>query len=729
MGIVKRLGIGAIHNLISGRGVEDCHPKSSITGLEAELTDIDGALGDLTMDIAEIATNRKLSETGDFTGTLKGVEITDVDPALSSTVNALKGSGTAAEKANLSLVNEEIATQYITETACAKDALTITNYVGTNVNIHPKVLYFANGWNGYKYWMAYTPYPDTAHENPCIAVSNDGITWTVPAGLTNPLDTPDGYTNSDTHLVFREDINTLELWWRVYNSANITNGYYRRTSTDGVTWTAKALVYDSTGRDILSPAIIYEDSKYKLWGVYAQNIVYIESADLSSWSTYVNLDIDWVGIIPRHVDMIASDLGYEFAVMAYNVGGQTAESELYYVLQREDGTFTKPRRIIPRREKPYQLGDKGIYRSSILKIDGMYNIYYTAHTNVPGTVVYDKCIALSRGRNIFGLHGYEAGSGDHANLLDVINKTFVYNPAISFSELQRIVRSGRASKIYNIGCQIRVPHETLGNLIFDIIGFDLETPTNGAYTHSLTLQIHNLLVDKVFDAPELEYALTADTVFITGKSYYTYSGGTYTLTVENTDWTAGNPIPASTYYERNNASRVTYGSNNWQQSAIRQWLNSNGAAGAWWAKQNIWDVAPSYAASYDGFLKGMDPSFLAVVGTVTKLTALNYVTDGATNGGGQKASLAEKFFLLSGEEVGLSAENSMTGGIAYPYYTGIGDEGRIKERYTDKLALSWYLRSPEAQTSQHVRYIDNTGARFGINANSSYRIAPACVIW
>src|SRR5699024_7190098 len=40
--------------------------------------------------------------------------------------------------------------------------------------IHPKVLYFPNSWNGYKYWMAFTPYTnsDIKTENPSIVASN-----------------------------------------------------------------------------------------------------------------------------------------------------------------------------------------------------------------------------------------------------------------------------------------------------------------------------------------------------------------------------------------------------------------------------------------------------------------------------------------------------------------------------------------------------------------------------
>ena len=55
----------------------------------------------------------------------------------------------------------------------ALTALCFKNYLGNTQNIHPKVLYFPEKWNGYKFWMAYTPYPKgkTDAENPCMAVT------------------------------------------------------------------------------------------------------------------------------------------------------------------------------------------------------------------------------------------------------------------------------------------------------------------------------------------------------------------------------------------------------------------------------------------------------------------------------------------------------------------------------------------------------------------------------
>ena len=103
----------------------------------------------------------------------------------------------------------------------AAEPLAIKTYDGYNQPCHPKVLYFADGWNGYRYWMAYTPYPycEDSLENPCLAVSDDGYTWFAPDGVKNPVTGyPPTFENSahysDPHLLMNGE--TMELWFR-YN--------------------------------------------------------------------------------------------------------------------------------------------------------------------------------------------------------------------------------------------------------------------------------------------------------------------------------------------------------------------------------------------------------------------------------------------------------------------------------------------------------------------------------
>ncbi|OQY38473.1 MAG: hypothetical protein B6226_03600, partial [Candidatus Cloacimonetes bacterium 4572_65] len=59
----------------------------------------------------------------------------------------------------------------------AENPLYIESYVeGSDEVVHPDVIYFAEAWNGYHYWMVFTPFPDAQaeYENPSIVCSQDG---------------------------------------------------------------------------------------------------------------------------------------------------------------------------------------------------------------------------------------------------------------------------------------------------------------------------------------------------------------------------------------------------------------------------------------------------------------------------------------------------------------------------------------------------------------------------
>lgn len=176
--------------------------------------------------------------------------------------------------------------------------LYIPSACGYYEHYHPSVVYIANGWNGYKYWMAETPYPHYSSEtgepweNPHIFCSNDGLNWIVPNGLVNPIDEKisAGYTfMSDTHLVFIPGTQTLECWYR--GSAGTTD-IIRKTSTDGVNWSPREIMIresDSTSSGIstriVSPAIIHRNNKYYMWWVAnGVGIYYAESIDGKVWT-------------------------------------------------------------------------------------------------------------------------------------------------------------------------------------------------------------------------------------------------------------------------------------------------------------------------------------------------------------------------------------------------------------------------------------------------------------
>ena len=171
------------------------------------------------------------------------------------------------------------------------------------------------------------------------------------------------------------------------------------------------------------------------------------------------------------------------------------------------------------------------------------------------------------------------------------------------------------------------------------------------------------------------------------------------------------------------SDRKDKGNNRYIHSAVRQWLNSNQPAFVW-KSQHSYDATPTDSLDlYNGagFLYRLDPELVSVLGAVNKKVARNTKTDG----GGQD-SFSDKVFLLSPVEVDLGAEGTTTGETVYPYYSGIGNAGRIKA-LADKIRY-WWLRSPIVSHSYYTRYVKTSGAWSYDNAYYAFGVSPACVI-
>ncbi len=344
-------------------------------------------------------------------------------------------------------------------------------------------------------------------------------------------------------------------------------------------------------------------------------------------------------------------------------------------------------------------------------------------------------------------------------------------PIKDWASVQSIVRMGLAPKVFAIGDQLVCNHETYGELVWDIIGFDHDVPTDSTKEHSMTIQLHNCCDALQFDATEALYYAEAelpagtynftllagyDTTYGGGKTYQftltqavpaggqimfpwgynkqavdtkisTYESRTATAAIESVSVTEGSEGTALT--GTNHSHRIRYGSNRWSHSAIRQWFNSPSAANAWWKPMNNFDRPVNYVASKAGFLKGLDTDFLEVIGDVTKRSALNTVTDG-----GGYEDLIERFFLISRGEVYGGNENGVDEGTPYPYYSEFSDltapstavdANRIK--YRNGSATYWWLRSCYSGSGDSVRYVHPTGNTRNY-AHGTYGVAPACNI-
>lgn len=265
--------------------------------------------------------------------------------------------------------------------------LTVPTYDGSNQLTHPKVLYFANGWHGYRYWMSMTPYPytDDDYENPSIVVSNDGTNWTVPAGLKNPVsgvpeDVKIGGHYSDPHLVMNG--NTMELWYRynpgnpktkaVVNSINI---YYKKTSTDGIHWSAPQKLL--TARDgHYSMAVNYENSMYKAWyATGSGHLCYQESYDSFHWSAPKVASVPLsAGYLPYHQDIIK--VGSQYCLLLCAQRPSDYSFAQFFASSTDGIHFTNVKRIYPTGDTA-MWNNVSLYRSSMFERNGNLEMYLT----------------------------------------------------------------------------------------------------------------------------------------------------------------------------------------------------------------------------------------------------------------------------------------------------------------------------------------------------------------
>lgn len=324
---------------------------------------------------------------------------------------------------------------------------------------------------------------------------------------------------------------------------------------------------------------------------------------------------------------------------------------------------------------------------------------------------------------------------------------------------------------------------TTEEIVFDVIGIDHDTPSDPQFTHSLTIGLHDLHPNVVqFDAQEalfyVDTPLSAGTYNFKLPDGYdvSYGGGQayqFTLTkpvpqggVITFPWGHKNSVTSakiSTYesrgsytpiesvslmsgasgtaletkFEMNDITRVRYGSNNYNESNIRQWMNSDAANGEYWSPQTLFDRPPSLAKSLNGFLYGLDKSFVDVVGNVKKLTGVC--------GTNTPLETDEKFFLPSCDELFFTESALVNQGYAYAYYENYSDydkperdadSNRIKYRNDGfgKQSSYYFLRSPDlysynaSGTLSNVRFVAKDGSITNTSAASTGGVLVTCCI-
>ena len=184
----------------------------------------------------------------------------------------------------------------------ANNPLHVPKYGGEGV-VHPDILYFPHGFDGFKFWLFYTPFPPESLENPCLVRSNNGVDFTDFL-VSNPLISAGGSGEwDDGHLADVDVVKVGDTWYLFYASRNACRTYQKiglATSTDGKKFTkysqnpvleADTSLSFEAGDHLVSPTVIHSGAKFFMWyfskgddGKWRMCLA--ESVDGKNWAKY-----------------------------------------------------------------------------------------------------------------------------------------------------------------------------------------------------------------------------------------------------------------------------------------------------------------------------------------------------------------------------------------------------------------------------------------------------------
>ena len=328
----------------------------------------------------------------------------------------------------------------------------------------------------------------------------------------------------------------------------------------------------------------------------------------------------------------------------------------------------------------------------------------------------------------------------------------------NWKHLQTLVRTGIHEQFIKIGDLLKANYRGKEEIL-EVIGINHDIATDGS-PYTMTVQFRDCLENVQFDAPEAlyyassamapgvkvfeidsgKYEFTTTVEIPEGGVVYLYAWtdpytptrariyGADRVTILEDDITVSVSTGSANLSPVNHQQRCRYGSNNYLESNIRQWLNSDRETFQWVPQTNFDMPGTSAAYNGGGFLNIIDPDIAAVLGAVDKQVGRNTLTDG----GGQDL-FSDKVFLLSRTEVYGGTEGDTAGEEPYPYYSALASSpttnelaGRIK--LLNGTPRSWWLRSPNVGHANYPRGVHASGQINSYGASNASGLSPACCI-
>lgn len=201
--------------------------------------------------------------------------------------------------------------------------------------------------------------------------------------------------------------------------------------------------------------------------------------------------------------------------------------------------------------------------------------------------------------------------------------------------------------------------------------------------------------------------------------------------------------PQKTNGNLNAISRAVYGNGRYSESAIRQWLNSDAAANAWWTPKNNWDRPPRATdLNRAGFLTRLPADFVKILDYIDVVVALNTVEGFSTD----RETVRDRIFLPSVENMYIAPQLADAEAPAWDYYKALAKEaglpGKFQQWQTYPILRAFnltsangslpptnvWLRSAYRAYAYNAWLVSSSGNVGNANAYSALRGCPACKI-
>ena len=368
---------------------------------------------------------------------------------------------------------------------------------------------------------------------------------------------------------------------------------------------------------------------------------------------------------------------------------------------------------------------------------------------------------------------------------------------LTFADLKRAIRAGYAKVFFDVGDQIATDYLAADGKTYSAPWDVKHIDNTGVY-----FGMHYAILENMqFDAPEAIYyaetELTAGTYHIAvgaaygdgwkagqsiqftlaqavpaggqifidfgtnnandptaGRAVKTYATIGAAEAIESTTTSSGTGgtglgtigtgnAPQKTNGNLNAISRAVYGSGRYSESAIRQWLNSDAAANAWWTPKNNWDRPPSAAdLNRAGFLTRLPADFVKILDYNDVVVALNTAEEFSTD----RETVRDRIFLPSIENMYIAPQLADAEAPAWDYYKALAQEAGLPGKFQQwqtytilrhfdltnangNLApVNVWLRSANRNNANNAWLVYSSGGVSNYYAYNALRSCPACKI-